>query len=601
MEGSCRMSTLLSPESMELSVIDPIWCNNHIEYKICIWNGIARELPLSSIYRRFSEIYPVFKRLVELDPTPPLPPLPEKRFFGTSDPIFIEKRRREIENFLRAVCRNRFLVHDVAFLSLISFSDAKVALALEAEKRNGISKSSKEGLLSYITFDLPPLNVGELLLVTRQVLRSTTYSLIGVLPPLSPWSPRRLHAIIRDNSEEYILSIIQSHPSRGTNLTNSKVAERFCGLVSRSLLPCVFSPVAVFTDGIRVYIIRKIIKNGSLRDRLYNATWSTTSAQKFTGKSKPFRSQYISFVARETLVMLKSFHSSNIPCTNLHLGKCYDVDGKILFAGIEDILLGITRFPVVLPGTEFTHLDILLLGLLVLEMAMGRTISEEGETDFVSAFKDPTEAVEIDVKSRNRFVTQMLEDMTSFIPKEILSFLRTIFDPTHTVEIDELLQHPFIVNRKQKVYCGEDSKGNINAQPIQVKEKEVQLFRDVAHNWKKTVKAASVRLVYERESRFHLREMKQRKGDSRGVLVQDVSSSSTYSPQKDPLSRETLPPNITTVQNLETRPTVLECRTYSLTTINSIMPSRPPQPPPKGLPPPPPKGLPPPTTRPISF
>ncbi|ORC91222.1 putative p21-activated kinase 3 [Trypanosoma theileri] len=597
MKGLCTMSTLLSPESMELSVIDPIWCSNHIEFKICIWNSLAREVPLSSTYRRFSEIYPVFKRLVELQPSPPLPPLPEKKFFGSTDPIFVEKRRREIETFLRAVCRNRFLVHDVAFLSLIGFSDAKAALALEAEKKIGIFKSSKEGLLSYIPFDMPPLNVEELLLVTRQVLRSTNYSSVGVLPPLSFRPPRRVHAIIRDNSEEYILSIIQSHPTRGINLTNNKKAERFCSLVSRPILPCVFSPVDVFTDGIRAYIVRKIIKKGSLRDCLYKATWSTTSEQKFTGSGKPFRSHYISVVVREALIMLKSFHSFNITCTNLNLGKCYDVNGKIMFAGIEDILLGITCFPVVLPGTEYTHMDILLVGLLALEMAMGIPISEEGEMDFVSAFKDPTETVEVDIKSRTKFVTQLLEDMPSFIPKEVVSFLKTVFDPTHTVEVDELLQHPFIVNKKHKVYREEDKEGKVKCQPVELREKESQLFRDVANNWIKVVKAASVRMMYEQESRFFLKEIKHRKGDSRGFLVQD-NSSNTCSPQKDLLSRDTLAQNIMTVQNVETRLTELECRTDSLTTTDSVMPPRPPQPPPKGLPPPPPppppKRLPPP-------
>ena len=41
-----------------------------------------------------------------------MPPLPEKKFFGNMDSNFIEKRREELENFLRVIASHQILKYD---------------------------------------------------------------------------------------------------------------------------------------------------------------------------------------------------------------------------------------------------------------------------------------------------------------------------------------------------------------------------------------------------------------------------------------------------------------------------------------------------------
>ncbi|RNC59539.1 putative p21-activated kinase 3 [Trypanosoma cruzi] len=88
---------------MDIVVCGPRWQDGHMEYKICIRSVTDTDKILSITYRRFSEIYLVFKRMLELNPYPPLPPLPPKKLFGATDPVFVERRRMELEAFFFVV------------------------------------------------------------------------------------------------------------------------------------------------------------------------------------------------------------------------------------------------------------------------------------------------------------------------------------------------------------------------------------------------------------------------------------------------------------------------------------------------------------------
>jgi hypothetical protein len=53
-----------------------------------------------------------------------IPPLPEKKYFGNLDNNFIEKRREELETFLRVIATHTILKFDSqlrAFLTIAEF------------------------------------------------------------------------------------------------------------------------------------------------------------------------------------------------------------------------------------------------------------------------------------------------------------------------------------------------------------------------------------------------------------------------------------------------------------------------------------------------
>ncbi|EKF32376.1 p21-activated kinase 3, putative [Trypanosoma cruzi marinkellei] len=498
---------------MDIVVCDPRWQHGHVEYKICIRSVTDNDKYLSITYRRFSEIYLVFKRMLELNPYPPLPPLPPKKLFGATDPVFVERRRRELEAFFKAICENKSLVSDIAFLSIVGFSGAKAALDQKYEKDHSTTTENIGCLFAWILSDLPTLDREKYLLATRHFLRSTSYILIRVLPSISFGTPRRFYALIKKGDNEYILSVVAAHPERGLNMKENKNFVSFCGLLLHSPLPFVFRPVEVHTDGVCAYVIRKVVKGGSLRDRAYNANWSTDSEKKFRGKGKAFSNNYIARVVEIALLMVKSFHSSQLSCPFLHFGNCFDVSGKILFSGLEDIFLGITRYPAVLPTTEHTHIDVLLVGVLTLEMALGSPLAHMKEIGFTTAYKDPTEVLEMDIDSRLKLIKGLLEALPSSVPRNLVSFLKATFDPTCKVEIDSLLHHPFITKRHSKKHWMLFGITEEATLPIQLKQKEVLLFCDIANNWRKAVRTASTHFGYDKQSLALVQEMRTKKGN----------------------------------------------------------------------------------------
>ena len=113
--------SLVTIDNVLLTVTDPITDGGVIKFKISICANTASEETLGYIYRRFSEFDSVFKRLASMNAIPPLPPLPEKKMFGSSDTAFVEQRRLQIQTFLRGVQSSRDLSQDHEFHALIQF------------------------------------------------------------------------------------------------------------------------------------------------------------------------------------------------------------------------------------------------------------------------------------------------------------------------------------------------------------------------------------------------------------------------------------------------------------------------------------------------
>lgn len=75
------------------------------------------------MYRRFSDFEWLQKQLQDNDEYRGLiiPPLPEKKYLGNLDQQFVEKRREELESFLKVVASHstlKFDPHLRAFLTL---------------------------------------------------------------------------------------------------------------------------------------------------------------------------------------------------------------------------------------------------------------------------------------------------------------------------------------------------------------------------------------------------------------------------------------------------------------------------------------------------
>jgi len=277
------------PETMIVRVLDPKSDQGAVRYKVTVSAPSNPEAVLSISWRRFSEFDAVFRRLAEMKPEPPLPKLPEKRLFGTSDPSFIEQRRREIEAFVVAVCSNRFLVNDVEFLTLVGYVAAKAAFSTDGTSSPRQPKQLLQEDPPEQWWLLPSVTVQikdeANLLAAQSYLRSTGYTVEKLLPPLSWRASRKTNILLRDSyNNQFVLSVSPVVPLRSFEHDEKRQT-----YVSRLLLgialPCFASALEVFMAPDRLYVIRKVQKLGSLRDVMFGATWSDDSVRKFKNKS----------------------------------------------------------------------------------------------------------------------------------------------------------------------------------------------------------------------------------------------------------------------------------------------------------------------------
>ena len=86
------------------------------------------ENKLHTVYRRFSDFEYLLKSLQEVEDncSSQFPMLPEKRVFGYLDDKFIEKRRVELEGFLRVlVTMDKRVKRDGNLSAFLTFDEAK--------------------------------------------------------------------------------------------------------------------------------------------------------------------------------------------------------------------------------------------------------------------------------------------------------------------------------------------------------------------------------------------------------------------------------------------------------------------------------------------
>ncbi|RNF14302.1 putative p21-activated kinase 3 [Trypanosoma cruzi] len=104
------------------------------------------------------------------------------------------------------------------------------------------------------------------------------------------------------------------------------------------------------------------------------------------------------------------------------------------------------------------------------------------EIGFTTAYKDPTEVLEVEIDSRLKLIKGLLEAFPSSVPRDLVPFLEPIFDSICKVEIDLLLHHPLFTKRHSKKHWMLFGKTEEAPLPIQIKPKEVELFCEIANN-----------------------------------------------------------------------------------------------------------------------
>ncbi|CUG62158.1 PX domain-containing protein kinase, putative [Bodo saltans] len=530
--------------------------------------------------------------------------------FGANDPAFIERRRRELETFVHAVRSNRFLVADLEFLTLIGFDTAKSALALEAKQQSPARQHSPRGarvskqVVEVPHEDLPTqlwvrpslqLHDEANLLAAQQFLRSTPYTLDRPLLQISFRPSRKTFFLLKDTtgSVDYILSVIQPVGELTIEIGDGKrVAniERLLGALSGSFL----TPVAhaSIVAG-RLFIVRKASKRGSLRDRMYDASWSEDCVKKFSSKGKPFKKDEIAMYGKQILCGLRALHDYNIPYP-VHLGNCIlESGGLVTLVDIEDHLFGLSMYPCVLPFIDGepaarTHLDILRFGALLIEMSLGTPLTTVREAELVgwhgSPYGDDEEALS---------VTALEQSLPKTVPKEVVDVLKVIFS-NRVIDCGTLLDLPYFRAAKMKGELKEMENPAFQHPAMKLKRKDVDLFAESSSKWQTFVDAAKLLASRGAEERQALRELKKK---AKGYTYQSPSKGEG-SPAKGVPSTSPSPPPASALPSIQQAASAPPLPSAPPPPAQGAPPPPPPPPPAKGAPPPPPpppaKGAPPP-------
>lgn len=592
----------LSPETLRLSVTDPIRDDGAIKYKVAVEQPNQPGCILSFVYRRFSELEAVFKRLADLKPDPPLPPIPEKKMFGSSEPAFIERRRREVEAFLHAVCANKFLVTDLEFLTLVGYDVAKNALAVESKQSQSPhrehsprgARTSKQvievpqEMLPTVYWMRPMIPVGDEanLLAAQQFLRSTSFTLDRPLLQVSFRPSRKSYLLIKDStgSSNAVLSVIQPCTELCVDATDAKRASNMERLL-RSLDGPFLDPVieCQFVAG-RWFIIRSAAKHGSVRDKMFGATWTDESVKKFSSKGKALRVEEIASFGKQILFGMCALHDYNIPYS-AHLGNCLlHSGGSLTLTGVEDHLCGTSMYPCLQPyneeAPERTHIDILRFGTMMIEMSLGVPLTTLKEAELVGWFGDPT-------STDNEHTTG---DITAQLPKslapEVSKIVASIFGAT-PIDARTLLTNPFFASAKLKGDLKKWQDPKVEYPAMKLKKKDIELYSEAQGKWCRYIEMQRTQTHRGADDRQALRDLKKRVKSGGGV-----SSPSRSSMASQPSSPQvTAQPSSSASQPTPSAP--------SAPLANAQPPPAPSPPPPvKGVPPPPPpppaKGAPPP-------
>lgn len=433
--------THLTPNNLDIRVSDAVIEGGNVSYRISLMHPMRPNVTVAYVMRRFSDLEPIMKRLKDLPATvPPLPPVPEKKFFGNTAPEFVEKRRQDIESFLRAVAYNQDLCSEDDFLKSVGYPPPPAALsaagvdismstglasavgALKSSKSprspKGPAPTSVESLMQTTPWLRGPpthFTAEQDIAAAQGWVRGTPFRLIRALPPLSYRRNCKTNFLLEDPSQpagskesKLILSVYTPDPQLSIAIPDEKklsyIVRTICTALGSSQ-PNFAAPIVFTADKGRMFVVRKYYQSGSLLDLMFAAGGESLveATRKYASKPKPFSSDHIAIVGKQLLLVARQCHEFNIPLPNLHIGNIF-LDGEkmsldkspIVISDVESSLLGLTNTPVMLPvsgreevDTTATHIDILRIGLILLSLAVGMPLRADVEVQLLRCWGTP--------------------------------------------------------------------------------------------------------------------------------------------------------------------------------------------------------------------
>ena len=516
------MALYLSPQQLVLTVTDPIDMHGVTHYKISICDPRRPAVALAYVYRRYSAFEAVLKKLAALNPTPPLPPIPEKKWFGAADPTFVEKRRVALEYSLRCVAANRLLVADKDFLELVGYPPpdmtrhadpttptvAKEVTTLSPAR--GAKEIVKMDFTAWLRYEMVVPHEGNVQ-AAQGWIRSTPYRIVRVLPVLAYRSQRKTYLLLADGQKaHYLLAVYELQPELAKAFQDEKTFGYFQKLLV-SLDSAVFAPpVAVMREGGHVFVVRPIYPRGSLRDVLHPTAHKTNflddQSRKYAAKATPLPVDSVRGVGKQMLYAALQCHEFNIPVPQLHLGNfLVDEAMRVHLADVESAVLGTTVSPVVLPfadgpSDEVTHVDVLRFGICLIEMSLGIAVSprvearllktcgatwlpsfgaSDSDSDGGDSSSDEDASASVAAAKGPR-KDDVLCDLPMKLPPAVDEVVRKIFNKKEKVDFPALLAHPFFATA---TYAGGKHSPVLAPAPVKLKRKSVEMLAAAAGRW----------------------------------------------------------------------------------------------------------------------
>lgn len=449
----------LSPESVILLVTDPIDDHGVTKYKLSLCNPRNASDTLHYRYRRFSDFDTVFKRLVSMNPIPPLPPPPEKRFFGANDPTFVEARRCAIQTFLRAAQQNKQLAHDEAFLDLIDFT------AIRGAVRESSESETCSGL-PWLRRDLTVPQEANVIAAQGWV-RSMQFRLSSVCADLAARRQTKTFCHLQDkDGKNFVLEVYALDGPFAPQIDEKRLAT-FYKLMNG--LPSGFVKHENLTlEGNHMFVVRPLMK-GSVLDAVFSAKSPLLpKAKKYAGKSKALPIDSIKAIATQLFNIAVTLHAYNIPFGNLHVGNVFWDGQTVMINDFEAPFLGCSWAPVVTPhgeNTTTTHIDVLRFGIVLIVISTGLIPSAQREAQLLAHSGEPWmpswEALD--------WSPTEVEDLPK-LPPIVDEVVRCIFGSRRKVEWEDLRSFALLA-------------GSSGLDELKLKKRDVALMNEAAERW----------------------------------------------------------------------------------------------------------------------
>ena len=586
------MSVPTFPAQLVLTIPDVANLNGVNNYKIVALNPQNPEIALWYVFRPYYQIDAVIRKLAQLKPDPPLPKLPpmekkSKGFFGSlfgssswkdfDEPssLSLEGRRQLLERCVQMASMNKILVADDDFLRLVGFNN-KTGIPANSPAMDVIENVSyieeprtdstsgkmhdievSEHDAHWLRYKSVSLKEEENTRAAYSFIRSTNYRILSVLPPLAYHRPGKTNLLVTDEKSSLLLSVYRVSHELSKKLEQEKPLSHFIRLLDSLNTQDFLVPLTVRFEAGYVFVVRNVVKGGSLNDKLYGAQHLQLEHRdkKYANpklKPKPFSTTRIAKYGYQIARLIQRCHEYNIALSNLSLGN-FLVTGKdenvLKLTDIESVILHTSPSPVVLPYSEspsdaVTHIDILRFGICLIEMALGLKLSHSvesallqvnGKTWMPNFDGPPADTEEDDEEHRTENdLTSQAELRNIYGPAKVLLLLPQplpapgkdeggglrdviirIFTPRAKVEPEALLGHSYFSSASKK--CDGDNT------EMKLKKKDLEFFYEAREHWAHTMSAWIEQVEREKEARRAARELRQKFKSEKKSSVQMIT------------------------------------------------------------------------------